>query len=196
MGGSLRVEQLRDVVVGLRPLYSEGANATEIICADGKVVIDYRRVETLVRALCRCYAIDLPAQRQRIRERSQRQSVLPFYLPEGRIFIPLKMREAISRNDHVYGYVDLKYLGIFSQNSRNRCSVPLANGLELEIMSSKKTALESEAVGRKLAQILKEEQKKPIEDELYVAESGLQIGTFFYAIKKQLDRIERQTSKC
>lgn len=195
MGGSLKVEQLRDEVVGLRPIYSEGANATEIICADARVVVDYRRVETLVTALCRCYGFDLLAQRQIIRNCSQRKTVLPFYLPNGRVFIPLKMRKAISSNDHVHGYVDLKYLGIFSQNDCKQCSVPLANGLELEILSSKKTALESEAVGRKVAQFLKEEEKRPVKDEEKIAESGLEIGTFFYAIKKQLDRIEQQICK-
>jgi hypothetical protein len=191
VGGMLKVEQLRDDVVGLRPVYSEGANATEIICANGSVIIDYRRVETVVKVLLRCYAIDLQAQRQVIRNSVQRKSVLPFYLPKGRVFIPLKMRQPISSNDQVYGYVDLNYLGDFTKHGRSRCSVPLSNGLGLEILSSKNTALESEAIGKKLAQFLKEEDKQPVTEAEMIMESGVQIGTFFYSLKKQLDRIEQ-----
>lgn len=54
MAGLLKVEQLRDDVIGLRPVYSEGADATEIICANGSVIIDYRRVKTVVKALLHC----------------------------------------------------------------------------------------------------------------------------------------------
>lgn len=195
MGELLKVEQLRDDVVGLRPVYSEGANATEIICANGNVIIDYRRVETVVRVLLRCYAIDLQAQRQIVRNCAGRKSVLPFYLPRKRIFIPLKMRRSISSNDQVYGYVDLNYLGNFTKHDSSSCSVPLSNGLELEILSSKNTALESEAVGKKLEEFLQQEDVKPVTDAEYIMESGLQIGTFFYSIKKQLDRIEDRLFK-
>lgn len=192
MVGALKVEQLRDDVAGLRPVYSEGADATEIICTDGKVITDHRRVKTVVKALLHCYAIDLTAQRQIIREGVQRQSVLPFYLPGGRVFVPLKMRQAICNNDQVYGYVDLNYLGNFDSLGRNRCSVPLANGLELEILSSKTTALESEATGRRLIQFLNEAEKKPAQEAEAILESGRQVGHFFYSIKKQLDRIEQR----
>lgn len=103
----------------------------------------------------------------------------------------MKMRQAISSNDQVYGYVDLNYLGSFTRHGRSRCSVPLSNNLELEILSSKNTALESEAVGKRLAQFLKEEEQELVTNAEFIMESGLQIGTFFYSLKKQLDRIEQ-----
>jgi hypothetical protein len=30
---------------------------------------------------------------------------------DGRVFIPLKMRQAVTENDAVYGYVDMAYMG-------------------------------------------------------------------------------------
>lgn len=195
MDGLLKVEQLRDDVMALRPVYnSQGANATEIICADGRVITDNRRVKTVTKALLRSYALDLRAQHEIVRNCAGRQSVLPFYLPKGRIFIPLKMRQAVGENDQVYGYVDLSYLGNFVGQGSNRCVVPLSNGLELEVLSSKKTALESEAVGKKLAEFLKEDDKKTMAGADNIMESGRQISSFFNSIRKQLDRIEDRLS--
>ncbi|HHV16215.1 MAG TPA: hypothetical protein GXX58_06540 [Gelria sp.] len=53
-----------------------------------------------------------------------------------------------------------------------------------------RSAIQSEAVGKRLAEFLTEEEKKPLTEAESIMKSGLQIGTFFYSIKKQLDRIE------
>ena len=81
-----KVEQWRDDVVGLRPVYEDIGNCTEILLRNGTVVRDRRVLNSVVKALAAAYAIDLKAQRRILREKITRQGVLPFYLEAGRVF--------------------------------------------------------------------------------------------------------------
>lgn len=69
--------------------------------------IDSRQVESVKRALARCYAVDLQAQAYLLREKYHRRILLHFYLPDGRVFVPFKLRESRISGDACYGYIDI-----------------------------------------------------------------------------------------
>lgn len=65
-------------------------------------------MESVKRNLASCYAVDLQAQGKLLRSSYGRQRVLHFYLPDGRVFVPFKMRDSRITGDACYGYVDLE----------------------------------------------------------------------------------------
>lgn len=67
-----------------------------------------RQVESVRRALARCYAVDLRAQAQLLRSRYARKVPLHFFLPDGRVFAAMKLREPLVQGDACYGYVNLE----------------------------------------------------------------------------------------
>ncbi|MGI5922250.1 MAG: hypothetical protein ACOX6I_11000, partial [Syntrophomonadaceae bacterium] len=107
---NIRVEQVRDKVVGFRPVYIDGGNSTELLLLNGEVVVDRRAWTTVQHALFYSYGLDLSAQRNMLRARLNQKGNLPFYLDEKRVFIPLKTRKVLAPRDGVYGYIDESFI--------------------------------------------------------------------------------------
>lgn len=107
-----RIEDIHHQLIAFYPIYTEQGNVTQIIyqepgAAAAFSFIDLRQVESVKRALARCYALDLPAQASLLREKYLRRILLHFYLPDGRVFIPFKLRESRVSGDACYGYIEL-----------------------------------------------------------------------------------------
>ncbi|MDD3880074.1 MAG: hypothetical protein PHP26_08810 [Syntrophomonas sp.] len=185
-----KVEQLRDEVIGIRPVYSEIGNATDILLKDGRVVRDRRVLNSVVKALAASYAVDLKAQRRNLREKLGRKGVLPFYLGEGRVFVPLKMRQAITDGDSVYGYLDMSYMGQPRAGTSRECLIPLANGLELQVLSAQSTILGIQNTGQALLSALQPDKGDGDVREEQVKEATRVLAAALVEILEQLKRIE------
>lgn len=143
----VKVEQFRDEVMGLQPVYTEIGNVTDLLLKSGEVVRDRRVLHTVVKVLAAAYAVDLKAQRRILLEKLSRKGMLPFYLGAGRVFIPLKMRQALTVRDAVYGYVDLAYMGELQAGKGKECLISLSNGLQLQVLSNQSTVHEAQHAG-------------------------------------------------
>lgn len=97
-----------------------------------------RQVESVRRALARCYAVDLRAQARLLRSRYARKLPLHFYLPDGRVFTPFKLRPPRICGDAAYGYVDLNRIKRLVPG--NRTEVQLTSGTRLPVYSTIRTA--------------------------------------------------------
>ena len=186
-----KVEQLRDEVIGIRPVYSETGNATDIILKDGRVVRDKRVLNSVVKALVASYAVDLKAQRRNLREKLGRKGVLPFYLGEGRVFVPLKMRQALTDGDSVYGYIDMSYMGQPQAGTGRECLIPLANGLELQVLSAQSTILGIQNTGQAALSALQPYKGDGDAREEQVVEAARISAVTLAEILEQLTRIEQ-----
>jgi len=131
-----KVELVRDDVIGLRPVYTEMGNCTELLLKNGEIILDRRVIHSVIRVLMASYAVDLKAQRQILKQRTGRKAVLPFYLGDGRVFVPVKMRQAVTEKDAVYGYVDLAYMKEPQKGNGRECVMELSNGMQLLILSA------------------------------------------------------------
>lgn len=185
-----KVEQYRDEAIGLKPVYSDLGNITEILLKNGDIVQDRRTVRSVVRALAASYAIDLIAQRKLLKERLRRKGLLPFYLGNKRVFIPLKMRQAVTENDAVYGYVDMAYMGDYHEGSDKECLIKLSNGMDIKVLSNHSTVLGAQHTGTVVLGILQADLDgdDPMEQVLAVARV---LGNAITGIVRQLDRIEQ-----
>ncbi len=186
-----KVEQLRDEVIGIRPVYSETGNATDILLKDGRVVRDWRVLNSVVKALTTSYAVDLKAQRRNLREKLGRKGVLPFYLGEGRVFVPLKMRRALTDGDSVYGYIDMSYMGQPQAGTGRECLIPLANGLELQVLSAQSTILGIQNTGQAALSALQPYKGDGDAREEQVVEAARILAVTLAEILEQLTRIEQ-----
>ena len=99
---------------------------------------DPRQVESVKRALARCYAVDLQAQARLLREKYHRWILLHFYLPDGRVFVPFKLRESRISGDACYGYIDMDQVARLVPGSESH--VMLKNGERLPLYSNITTA--------------------------------------------------------
>lgn len=186
---TMKVEQVRDEVMGLRPVYSEIGNATDILLKSGEVLRDRRILNSVIKALAAAYAIDLKAQRKNLREMLGRKGILPFYLGAGRVFIPLKMRRAVTDNDTVYGYVDLAYMGDPQAGTGKECLMNLSNGLQLQVLSSQATVHGALYAG-KAARAVFEPYKGGDDQQEQIMEAGRVFTCVLAQMLQQLDRIE------
>lgn len=139
----IKVEEIHTQLIGFYPVYSERGSQTRLICAGAKIhdqsdAYDHRQVESVKRALARCYAVDLQAQAQLLRTRYDRQIMLHFFLPDGRVFVPFKLRKRRVRGDAAYGYLALD--GIDRLVAGDPPQLTLHQGNQLPLCSSIGTA--------------------------------------------------------
>jgi len=108
-----RIEDVKDTIVLFRPVYKEEGNVTEIFFAEEgrlKKACDRRSITTVRQALARTFNLDLSAQTKKLELKFNRKYLLPFYLPDGRVFVPFKMRRPVIVGDSTYGYAELGYI--------------------------------------------------------------------------------------
>jgi len=181
----VRVEDYREKVVGLRPVYTDLGNSTELLMVSGEVLLDKRGLKTVVKSLAQSYAVDLNAQRRNLEQRLNKKGPMPFYLSGERIFVPLKMRRALTDHDLVNGYVDVRYLKIEKEKGKS-CRALLSSGQVLEIFSNTDTANKSKEQGKSLLEEMQtltdldEEQAVATARFLIRTLKKLTVGTFLF----------------
>lgn len=138
-----KIEEVHSQLIAFYPVYTEAGNMTRLIfnVDDQKSVsnsIDPRQVESVKRALARCYAVDLSAQAGLLREKYHRRIILHFYLTDGRVFVPFKLRASRISGDACYGYIDLDHVARLVPG--NDPHIKLKSGDQLPLHSNITTA--------------------------------------------------------
>jgi hypothetical protein len=138
-----KMEEIHDQLIAFYPVYTTEGNMTRLIFnVDGQKLVnsstDPRQVESVKRALARCYAIDLQAQAYLLREKYHRRILLHFYLTDGRVFVPFKLRESRISGDACYGYIDIDQVARLVPG--NDPHVMLKSGDRLPLFSNITTA--------------------------------------------------------
>jgi hypothetical protein len=144
---TVNIGQVREEVIGFRPVYTEQGNNTEIILATGMVLLDRRGLKSVLKVFAKNYAIDMKAQKAVIEKMMGRRGVMPFYINSGRVFVPFKMRQDAAGNDMVYGYVDVNFIEDIPDKAGKTCITRLKTGLTVELFSSAATARKSLYMG-------------------------------------------------
>lgn len=186
----VKVEQYRDEVIGLRPIYNDTGKATEIMLKAGDLVIDKRHVNSVLKALARSYAVDLKAQQDNLRQLVNRRTLMPFYLNKERVFIRLKMCPTGFGNDPQYGCIDVSYILKIEKVAEKCYELVLNNGISFRVYSHKKTILQNQHVGNNLYKVLHKPEKGNVEEDSIVNSSRIIVKTLL-KMSKQLDKIEK-----
>jgi hypothetical protein len=183
-----QLEQIKEEIIALQPVYTNTGNATRILLREGESM-DSRGQRSVLRALARQYAVDLSAQRESTQTRLNRHGVMPFYLGNDRVFIPLKMRKALAPKDMVYGYVDVRFMGEAAASGERTCLLPILGARQLEILSTRSTVLQCQHMGQRLLEMLKSE--KPADHgEKILAEASIYLHRTIKGIEQHLEYIK------
>ncbi|HOQ09530.1 MAG TPA: hypothetical protein PLG09_05345 [Syntrophomonadaceae bacterium] len=156
----MQLEQVKDDIILLRPAYGPEGDSTELWTREG-VIVDRRSIRSVKKALARLYAIDLPAQGEQVARIIDRQTVLPFYLPPDRVFIPFKMRKPICANDRCCGYADVNFVDTIGHKD-GHTQLVLKDGRTLDLFCTSATAAQTICLGQKLSSAL---QAQPGQNE-------------------------------
>ncbi len=174
----IQLERIKDQIIGIQPLYTEIGNSTRLYLQEGEV-LDSRVLYSAILALGKLYAIDLSAQREFLKGVLKRQGVMPFYLSDDRVFVPLKMRKRLTKNDNVYGYVDVRYIGDVIPNGKQGSILKLKDGREISILSPRGTVDKMQRLGERIL-AYRQSPKALRPDEQTIINAGLY---FYYTLE-------------
>jgi hypothetical protein len=183
-----RIENVKDKVILFRPIYTDEGNVTELfINSNGQIAtsIDYRNITSVRPAFARSFALDLSAQGQILKEKFNRHFPLPFYLPDNRVFIPLKMRKARIVGDSTYGYVDINHIQTVNQQGK-AVNLTLASGLKIPLYTSATVARNNINIGKEIASTI---CNKEDTEEARVLEAVNIIVKKIYNIEQLLQKV-------
>ena len=182
-----RIEEVKDSIVLFRPIYCEEGNITEIFyIEDGqlKAACDRRTIISARLSLARVVNLDLSTQIRMLEKRFNRKNALPFYLPDGRVFVPLKMRKPLIVGDNTYGYTDLEFIKSV-RNSNGQVKLNLTTGDEIPLYSSATAAYNSINVGKDIFEYIANRDND--EQEKIMDALGILLNKI-YGIEKILDK--------
>lgn len=182
-----RIEDLKEKIILFRPSYDHTGNVTELfLCEKERIrkVYDRRTILYVRQSLARSYNLDLSAQGKELERKFNRKFPLPIYLPDGRVFIPLKMRKPVIIGDNTYGYVDLNFIKSV-RKVNGQTLLKLTTEEEIPIYSSSSSAYNSINLGKDTIQYMTSRTND--EQEMILDALGILINKI-YRIEKILDK--------
>lgn len=182
-----RIEDVKEQIVLFRPVYSDDGNTTELIFMAGEKMertMDRRNIASVRMSLARSYNLDLSAQSRELEQRLNRRYLLPFYLPDGRVFVPLKMRRPQVIGDNTYGYVDVTYIK-YVRKVNGQTMLKLTAGEDLPLSCNSTAAYSSISLGKDTLEYLNSRVQD--EQEKVLDALGILINKL-YRIEKILDK--------
>ncbi|MBW6464781.1 MAG: hypothetical protein K0B84_11460, partial [Firmicutes bacterium] len=125
-------------IVALEPYYSkDGGNATRIYTASGEIIIDKRRIRTVLKQLARHYNADVAYLRQKYGKIVNCNLIVPLPLSLHLVLVPLKMRLPKFEQDGATGYINacavtkIEASAPSAGKAGSRCLVTLTGGFKL-----------------------------------------------------------------
>ncbi len=128
------------IIGALVPIYhSSHGNATKIMYLGEDYEIVPRTIKTVLRNIAKENVVDIRASREKYGKLLGCGRAAPIPINRDIIFIPLKMRRTISKNDSARGYVNcLAIKDVQSKCSGPVCTVVLRDDTKVECFHSKK----------------------------------------------------------
>ncbi len=123
---------VKEIAAVLPCYHNEGGNATEMVFINDQPAVIHRTVKTVIKNLARTCTVDLKAAREKYGEMLGCKRAVPLVLAPEMIFMVVKVRETISRNDASRGYINYFAVTDATKTEEGTCSkVVLKNGREV-----------------------------------------------------------------
>ncbi len=130
----------KGIIAALVPIYhSSYGNATKVMYLDKDCDTVPRAVKTVLRNIAKENAVDIEAFRKKYGKLLGCGRAAPIPIDKDTIFIPLKMRKVISKNDSARGYINcLAIKEVQSEDEGPLCIVVLQDDTKVKCFHSKK----------------------------------------------------------
>lgn len=98
-------------ILGIIPVYLKNmGNSTSIITLENEEIYIYKAINTVIKILAKYFLVDLNACKSYCRKTIGILNVSPLVFNHENIFVPLKVRKPISKNDGSLGYFNINYI--------------------------------------------------------------------------------------
>ncbi len=125
---------LRDELMAILPLYvDDKGNCTMVYTKKGQPKIIEKNMRSVMNKICKHYMIDLKETKKRYSSLISAPSQVPIPLSKNDVFIPLKTRNPLYKNDGAMGYINIKHIKNITKTV-NTTTIHLINGISIECL--------------------------------------------------------------
>lgn len=127
-------------ILYLNPVYLPQGDGTIISYIDGSQHTDKRNIRSIRRALCKHFALDYSALRNKFRGHCD-IGLPPLMLKPGYVLLPIKTRIARCKGDPCYAYINLYYVASVVEQTEpgGRSTINFNNGTSMSCHNTVKT---------------------------------------------------------
>ncbi|SCG81897.1 hypothetical protein DW1_0277 [Proteiniborus sp. DW1] len=125
-------------IVAFLPFYIEG-NSTKVITNKQNEEYIYKSIKTFITLLSKYFMVDLNSSRQYYGKIIGSTNIVPLPFNKDNIFVPLKVRKAISKNDGSFGYFNIGFIKDIIEKNK-KVYVLLKKGDCIEVLQGIETA--------------------------------------------------------
>lgn len=127
-------ELVANEIIAIIPLYIDmKGNSTKVITNKQDEVCIYKSIRAFISLLARYFMVDLNSSRKYYGEILGCTNIIPLPFNKDNIFVPLKVRKPVSKNDGSFGYFNIKFVNDIIKRS-NKVYVSLENEMLIEIL--------------------------------------------------------------
>lgn len=113
-------------------------NCTRLYTKEGGVYQIERNTRTIVNQLCEYYLMDLKATRKYYGDLLSMKNLIPIPFTEEDIFIPIRVRKPICKNDGATGFINIKHIKKVLE-LKGKALIELVNGQKIPCLSTIET---------------------------------------------------------
>lgn len=127
-------------IIAIIPLYIDiEGNSTKVITNRQDEEYIYKSIKTFITLLAKYFMIDLNSSRKYYGRIIGSTNIVPLPFDKDNIFVPLKVRKSISKNDGSFGYFNIGFIkDIVEKNSK--IFISLEKGHCIEVLQGVETA--------------------------------------------------------
>lgn len=130
---------LKDGLVAFVPKYIDlKGNCTIIYGRDARKLVVEKSIKTVIRLIAKYYLLDLNEAKKRYKPLVASSNLIPIPLSKSDVFIPIKTRKPMYKNDGAFGYINIKYIEEV-KDRKDSTYIYLTNGLTIKALSSLST---------------------------------------------------------
>lgn len=133
-------ELVSSEIIAILPLYIDmKGNSTKIITKKQNEVYIYKSIKAFITLLAKYFMIDLNSSRKYYGKVIGCTNIVPLPFNKDNVFVPLKVRKPISKNDGSFGYFNIRFVNDIIKKS-NKVYVSLEKELFIEILQGIESA--------------------------------------------------------
>ncbi|QIB27517.1 hypothetical protein [Caloranaerobacter azorensis] len=135
------IEKLfKDGIMAIMPIYIDMyGNCTKVITLKTQENYLFKSVKTVLKNMAKFYALDLMASREYYGKIIGISNTVPIPFDSENIFVPLKVRKPIFKNDGSFGYFNLKFIYDIKEE-KSGVYIILEGNIKVRINQTLKTA--------------------------------------------------------
>lgn len=158
-------EKIQRDIVAIIPSYEQGlGNCTRLILFEGEELIK-TTLKTFIKNLCKYYRLDYKASNKYFSELLCVRSNLPLVFSKRLIYIKLKTREPIGKDDGAMGHFKLQAIKKIIERD-GKTFIRMKNNREISLLCSKNTADKQLKQGRLVMELLSKNDRIKIQEDL------------------------------